>query len=93
MTVPGLITGRSNEFLHQNGQTYSGVSHPTSYSIDNKVLFLGRGREVKRLRIEMPRLRMSGGIPLLPTYAFMVWTGKTLLFTAVLTTLPVTQFV
>ena len=38
MTVRGLITGRINEFLHQNGQTYSGISHPTSYSIDNRVL-------------------------------------------------------
>jgi hypothetical protein len=26
----------------------------------------------------VPRLRMSGAIPVLPLYAFMVWTGKTL---------------
>jgi hypothetical protein len=26
-----------------------------------------------------PRLRMSGGVPLLPLYAFMAWTGTTLL--------------
>jgi len=29
----------------------------------------------------VPTLRMSGTIPLLPLYAFMVWTGTTLLFT------------
>ena len=26
----------------------------------------------------VPRLRMSGAVPVLPLYAFMVWTGKTL---------------
>ena len=31
-----------------------------------------------RVRL-VPRLRMSGGIPLLPLYAFVSWTGKNLL--------------
>jgi hypothetical protein len=29
----------------------------------------------------MPRLKMSGAIPLLPLYTFIAWTGTTLLFT------------
>jgi hypothetical protein len=29
---------------------------------------------------QVPRLRMSGAMPILPLYAFMTWTGKTLLF-------------
>jgi len=28
----------------------------------------------------VPRLRMSGALPLLPQYAFVAWTGKSLLF-------------
>jgi len=62
------------------------VPHTTPYSIDNRVLSRGGRKERKRLGIEVPRFRMSGGIPLLPAYAFMAWTGKTMLFTAILMT-------
>jgi hypothetical protein len=29
----------------------------------------------------VPRLRMSGDMPILPLYAFMTWTGKSTFFT------------
>jgi hypothetical protein len=36
--------------------------------------------EVKHLHL-VPRLRMSGGTPLLPLHAFMAWKGQLCLFT------------
>ena len=47
--------------------------------------FFPRGKEagVVKLTIhlnQVPRLSMSGAVPLLPLHVFMAWTGKTLLF-------------
>jgi len=36
----------------------------------------GRGADHSPLHL-VPRLRISGDVPLLPPYAFMVWTGTT----------------
>ena len=64
----------------ENVQTGCGA-HTASYSVGTGVLPRGySGRSVKltaHLHL-VPRLRMSGAIPLLPLYAFRVWTGKTL---------------
>ena len=80
-TVRGLNPGRNKIFfVFPNVQTGSEV-HPDSYSVGTGILSRDqRGRGVKfitQLRL-LPMLRMSGAIPLLPLYAFMVWTAKIL---------------
>ena len=49
---------------------------------------LSRGESSRGVKLTthlylVPRLRMRGAIPLLPQYAFIAWTGKTVLFTCV----------
>lgn len=92
MAVRGLTTSsRSNKFLHQNGQSYTGVVPPNL--IFDRYQGNFQGRAVKRLGTELLWLRISGAILPLPLYAFLPWTEKTSLFTAFLTTLLVTQFI
>ena len=38
------------------------------------------GREVTHSPHLVPRLKMNGSTPVLPLYAFMEWTGKTVTF-------------
>jgi hypothetical protein len=42
--------------------------------------YSGQGVKLTTDLYLVPRLRMNGVIPLLPLYAFVAWTGKTLLF-------------
>ena len=74
--------GKSLSVL-QNVHTGSGA-HPASYSMITGALF-GGGWNCRSLKLTthlhlVPRLRMSGAIPLLPLYAFVAWTGKALPF-------------
>ena len=78
--VVRIAVGATDFSLLKNIQISSGAYLP-SYAVGNGVLSPRKsGRSVKlstRLRV-LPRLRMSGVITLLPLYAFMAWTGKTL---------------
>jgi len=71
-------------------QTDSG-SHPTSCCVGTVVLFQSPVNVTPRRRNRrgvtfttdhplVPRLRMSGGKPVIPLYAFMTWTGKLFLY-------------
>jgi hypothetical protein len=70
------LGGDERFFFLQNVQTGSAV-HPTSYSMSTRVLSREKGDVHVYL---VPRLRISGGIPLLPLYAFMAWTGTNFTF-------------
>lgn len=62
--------------LLQDVQTGSGL-HQTSYSMDTTVIsraYSGRGAKLATHHPLAPRLRVSGGEPLLHLYGFMVWT-------------------
>ena len=58
-------------------------SYPTSCCVGTVVLFHSLSRRGVTFTTDhplMPRLRMSGGKPVLPLYAFMSWTGKLFLY-------------
>ena len=60
-----------------NAQTGSGA-YPACFSMGTRV----HGQDAKltaHLHL-VPRLKMSGAVPLLLIYAFIAWTGKTLPF-------------
>jgi hypothetical protein len=64
-------------FFFQNPQRVCGP-HRASYSFGNGVLSTPRinllGREFGHL-FQVPRLRMSGAVNVLPPYAFVAWAG------------------
>ena len=65
--------GASDSSFLQNVQTASGA-HPALYSMGSGVLsrgYSGRGVKLTTHLHLVPRLRMSGAIPLIPLYAFM----------------------
>ena len=68
-----LLTKRSDKFWGPASHKFSGywVFFPRGQS--------GRGAKLTILFHIVPRLRMSGAKALLPLYAFMAWTGKSLL--------------
>jgi hypothetical protein len=69
------LSGGKNFFLQQNLRLGS-VAHPASYSIDTGVKH--SGREVCHSSPPSAEV-MSGAVPLLPPYAFILWTGTFLL--------------
>lgn len=77
-TVRSSNTGRSkNSCLFQNVQTGYG-EYPASYSVGTRVRDMGYSRFGLLLCINIhlvPKLGMKGTIPLLPLYAFIVWTA------------------
>jgi hypothetical protein len=57
------------------------VAHPASCLTGNGILSRGYGGQNLELTTYLqlvPQLRMHGNCPLLPLYAFMKWTGRTL---------------
>jgi hypothetical protein len=72
-----IAVGARDVFLLQNVQTGT-WAHPASYSMDTEVL--SRGVNLTAHLHLVPRLRMSGAVPLLTLCAFMAWTRKTLPF-------------
>jgi hypothetical protein len=89
-SVGGIVTsyGRSeirtpvwtNDFLLSKTILISSGAHQAFYTMITKGLSLDWIDRSVDLTIHAqlaPRIRMSGAIPLLPLYDFMVWTGKT----------------
>ena len=80
--------GERDISLLQIIQTGSGA-HLAFCSMGTGFLPRGQSRRGGRLTTHIhlvPRLRMSGAVPLLPLYAFMAWTGKTLIYLFVMAT-------
>ena len=62
----------------QNIQT-SSSANPAPYSMHSRVLYQDKSGQGMMLTTHLhpaARLRMSGAIPLLPQYDFMVWTNN-----------------
>jgi hypothetical protein len=78
---PGFESQQGKEILSSKTAQIDSVTHLASYPIGTRVPSQGQsGRGVKLttyLHI-VPRLRMTGAIPLLPLYAFMAWLRTTL---------------
>jgi hypothetical protein len=74
--------GQEDFSLLQNAHTGS-EAHPVSYLVGTVVLSCGSSSRGLKLTTEpyiLPRLRMSGTIPLHLPHAFTAWTGKMLLY-------------
>jgi len=64
--------------LFQNAQTFSGA-HPDSYWVVTEFMSQGKSGRGVKLTSDLhllPRLRLSGAIPLLPIHSFMACTGN-----------------
>lgn len=76
------LSGTGDLYLLQNAQTSSGA-HMASFSMNTMILFTGINgpdRKSDQSQSLVPKLRMNGAVPLLPQYALMALTGKTLIF-------------
>ena len=76
-----VSAGPKDFYLLHNDQTDSGA-HPASYKRGTESLSLGKSSKNVNLTIYLhlvPLLRMCGATPLLSLYAFVEWTGTTLL--------------
>jgi hypothetical protein len=83
-----MITLAKDKFTHIPGFAYYhsfqiietvSEANLTSYSMAPALFSPGLkrpGHKVQHSPLSLPRLRMSGTIPLITLYAFMAWTGK-----------------
>jgi hypothetical protein len=74
----------------------TGCGPHTASSVGTGVLsrgYSGRGVKLTTHFYLIPRLRMSGAVPLLRLYTFMAWTGRTLPFTKSIVTMWPFRFV
>ena len=72
---------RVKRYLSTPKCPYRHVAHPALNSMDNGILSRWQSSRDVKLTTDLhlvPRWRMSGAIRLLPQYAFVTWTGKTL---------------
>jgi len=77
VTCFGLDGLGSNAGRDRKCPDFSGA-YPASFSMGARIH--GQGMKLTTHLHLVPRLSMSGAVPLLPIYAFIAWTGKILTF-------------